>query len=97
MPDIQSVREYTHDGKEGFVVEWQFIGFSKGMAKFRSVCQTAMRFPTTITTCEIVGVKEFGKRDYNIQVFVPTEDFMSAGISNPIQWMRREFKERFLD
>lgn len=95
MPRIQSVETATHEGRDGFTIEWEFMGFSKSTAKFRAVGQTALRFPTTITSSEVVGVREFGDNDYNVLVFVPTEGFLSAGIQNPVDWMREQFNERF--
>lgn len=95
MPRIQSIHSETHEGKEGFIIEWEFIGFSEDMARFRAIGQTALRFPTTIVTAEVVGVREFDPRDFNVQVFVPTEGFMSAGINNPVEWMHDEFRDRF--
>lgn len=97
MPEIQSVQTGTHEGKEGFIVEWEFIGFSESAARFRAILMTAMRFPTTITTSEVVGVRELDKRDFNVQVFVPTEGFASAGIKNPVKFMREEFGQRFTE
>lgn len=95
MPEIQSIHSATHEGKDGFIIEWEFMGFTKNTAKFRAVGMTAMRFPTTIVTSEVVGVREFDPMDYNIQVFVPTEGFMSAGINNPAKWLHEEYRDRF--
>lgn len=96
MPEIQSVENATRDGEDGFIIEWQFIGFSESAARFRAVMMTAMRFPSTITTSKVVGVREFGDRDYNVRVFVPTEGFLSAGIQNPVEWVQEQFNERFM-
>jgi hypothetical protein len=96
MPRIQSVETGTHDGKQGFIIEWEFIGFHESTAKSRAVGQTSLRFPTTIVTSEVVGVREYGNKDYNVQVFVPTEGFMSAGITNPVEWMRENLGDRFI-
>lgn len=95
MPDIRAIKEGTHDGEDGFIVEWMMIGFSEQGAKFRAILTTAMRFPTTITEAEVVGVRELDPRDYDVHVFVPTEGFPSAGIQNPVRWMRDQFGERF--
>lgn len=97
MPSIRSVRDGTHEGEKGFVVEWEMIGFVEEVAKFRAVGMTAMRFPTTITEAEIVGIREFNNRDFNIQVFIPTEGFLSAGIKNPVDWFRDQFGGDQLD
>lgn len=95
MPDIQKVEKVTHKGKEGFIITWEFIGFTEPVAKFRAIGMTSLRFPTTITTSEVVGVRKFDSMDYNVGVFVPTEGFMSAGIKNPVEWMRDAFPDRF--
>lgn len=95
MPSIQSIHSATHEGTDGFIIEWEFIGFSEFGAKFRAVAMTASRFPSTIVTAEVVGVREFDPRDYNVQVFVPTEGFMSAGINNPAEWLHDEYRDRF--
>lgn len=81
--------------ENGFVITWSFNGFSESTAKFRARMMTAMRSPTTITTCKTVGVVEFEDMDYDVQVFVPTEGMLSAGIKNPIEWVREEFGDRF--
>ena len=96
MPQIRSVENATRDGTDGFVVEWEFIGFTEADATFRAVGMTALRFPTTIVSSEIVGVRKFGSTDYNVLVFVPTEGFMSAGITNPVEWMRDEFPDTYV-
>lgn len=93
MPDIVSITDGSHEGEEGFIIEWQMIGFTKGGAKFRARGMTALRFPTALTGTEVVGVKEFGDRDFNIDVFVPTEGFPSAGITNPVEWISDQFDE----
>lgn len=95
MPEIRAIREATHNGKEGFIVDWMMIGFTKQGAEFRAVLMTAMRFPTTITEVDIVGVRELDPRDYDVQIFVPTEGFPSAGIEQPIKWLREQFGNRF--
>lgn len=95
MPRIQSVSMTERDGREGFMVEWEFQGFTEADAKFRAKLMTAMRFPTTITTSKVLGVREFDSNDYNVLVFVPTEGLGSAGIPNPIKWAREEFGDRF--
>lgn len=93
MPDIQKIKEGTHRGEEGFIVTWEMRGFSKSGAKFRATLMTAMRFPTTITSSEVVSVAEFGDADFNVDVFVPTEGFASAGIGQPVKWLRDQFGE----
>lgn len=97
MPDIHSVKEATVGGVDGFIIEWQMRGFSKSSAKFRAVGMTALRFPTTITSSEVVGVREFDPMDFNVQVFVPLEGFADAGIGQPVKWMREQFQERFME
>lgn len=95
MPEIRSVSDTTHEGERGFIIEWEFRGFTEDTARFRAKMMTAARFPTTITTSEVIGVREFDPRDFNVQVFVPTEGFFSAGIASPVQWMREQFDERY--
>ena len=97
MPDIRKITEGEEEGKDGFIVTWEMMGFNKRAAKFRAAGMTAMRFPTTITGVKVVSVSEFGDRDFNVEVFVPTEGFPSAGISNPIEWMREQFDNRKLN
>ena len=96
MPTVRSVQDATRDGKDGFIIDWEMIGFTRPMAVLRARGATALRFPTTIATVDIVGVSEFGERDYNVQVFVPTEGFLAAGIQNPVKWLREQFGERAL-
>lgn len=91
MPDIVSITDGSHEGEEGFIIEWQMIGFTEQGAKFRARGMTAMRFPTTITGTSVVGTSEFGTNDYNVEVFVPTEGFLSAGIKNPVDWFQDQF------
>lgn len=97
MTRIQSVSNTTYKGRDGFIIEWEFIGFTENTARGRAKMMTAMRFPTTIATSKVIGVREFDPRDYNVQVFVPTEGFLSAGIQNPVKWMREQFGDRFLE
>lgn len=96
MPEIRKIQQTTHNDKEGFIVVWEMIGFQKSMARFRAIGMTAMRFPTTITEVEVVSVTEFEPRDYNIEVFVPTEGFPSAGISSPVDWLKEQFDSDIL-
>lgn len=94
MPEIRKIEDATHEGKDGFVIEWEMVGlFTEGGARFRAVGTTALRFPTTITEAEVVGVRELGKRKFNVRVFVPTEGFPAAGIQNPVKWFREQFGE----
>lgn len=95
MTDIVSVNDTTHNGEDGFTVKWRFMGFTESGAKFRAVVMAAMRFPTTITEVEVLRVSEFGKRDYDVVVFIPTDGFPKAGVTNPIEWAREQFGERF--
>lgn len=97
MPEIRTIREGTHEGKDGFIVEWEMIGFTESGARFRAVLMTAMRFPTTITEVDVVGIRDLGRRDQNVMVFVPTEGFPSAGIEQPVKWMKEQFRERFIE
>lgn len=97
MPDIHSVEEATVDGVDGFIIEWQMRGFNESSAKFRAVGMTALRFPTTITSSKVVGVRKFDPMDFNVRVFVPLEGFADAGIGQPVKWMREEFENRFKD
>lgn len=97
MPEIRTVREGAHEGKDGFIVEWEMIGFAERVARFRAVLMTALRFPTTITEVSIVGVRDLGHRDKNVMVFVPTEGFPSAGLEQPVKWAKEEFRERFIE
>lgn len=97
MPEITKVEEATRDGEDGFEVTWMMRGFSESGAKFRAAGMTAMRFPTTITELEVVTVREFDERDFNVTVFVPTRGFPSAGITNPVKWARSQFGERFMN
>lgn len=96
MTRISSIKESTVDGTEGFIIEWEMIGFAKPMAKFRARGMTALRFPTTITRVDIVGVREFGGNDFAVQVFIPTEGFLSAGIENPVNWLREQFGDKLI-
>lgn len=102
MPSIKTIREGSHDGEDGFIVEWKMFGFNEGIAKFRASGMTAMRFPTTITDVSVVGVENLGERvgigpvdagaeDHIVSVFVPTEGFPSAGIQNPLDWLQEQF------
>lgn len=97
MPEIRIIKEDTHDGKDGFLIEWMMTGFTESGAKFRANMMTALRFPTTITETKIVGVRKLDPRDYDVLIFVPTEGFPSAGIQNPVKWVREEFGDRFRD
>lgn len=96
MADIKKVESGRHDGKDGFIITYEMIGITKADAMFRAVPMTAMRFPTTITEAEVVGVTEFGDKDFDVRVFVPTEGFLDAGIGNPVGWVRDQFKDRFM-
>lgn len=99
MSRILGVHEDVVDGKEGFIINWEFVGLAKASARFRAVAQTAIRFPTTITDAEAVDVErrvtEPGNPNFRVAVFVPTEGFGAAGIGNPIKWMREQFGEKF--
>lgn len=95
MPDIQKVEDFSFEGRDGFLVTWEMIGFDKRGAEFRAKLSTAMRFPTTVTEVRVLGTSEFGDRDYNVDVWVPTEGFGSAGIKNPVEWVRENFGDRF--
>lgn len=99
MSRIISVHEDVVNGKEGFIVNWEFVGLTKQSAKFRAVAQTVLRFPTTITKAEMVDVERQvtapGDPNFRVAVFVPIEEFGSAGIPNPIEWARERFGERF--
>lgn len=97
MPDIRRIYDSTHKGKEGFVIEWELRGFSRFGAEFRAMAMTAGRFPTTITEISRVGTREFGETDFNVGVFVPTEGFVSAGVGQPLKWLRNQFEDRILD
>lgn len=70
------------------------MGFSKQGAQFRAITSTAMRFPTTIVSSKVTSVQEFGTDDFNVNVFVPTEGFMSAGIPSPREWLKENFGDR---
>ena len=94
MPSIRKVTDANVDGEEGFIITWEMMGFSKQGAKFRAITSTAMRFPTTITTSKIVSVQEFAEDDFNVNVFVPTEGFLSAGIPSPREWLKDNFGDR---
>lgn len=96
MPEIKSVRTAEHEGKEGFIVEWEFIGFTEGGAKFRAVLMTAMRFPTTITEVDVVRSRQTENRDMVVEIFVPTEGFPSAGIEQPMKWLKENFRDRIV-
>lgn len=95
MSSIREIRKGSRGGKDGFIITWEYIGFTKADAKFRAVLQTAMRFPTTITEAEVINVTEFENNDFNVEVFVPTEGFPSAGITAPVKWVRDNFGKRF--
>lgn len=95
MTTIRKVHEMEHDGRDGFVIVWEFVGFRKEVARFRAVAMTAMRFPTTTTDIEVLSVTKFDRGDFNVEVWVPTEGFFSAGIISPIQWLRENFPKRF--
>lgn len=99
MSRIIRVHEDVVDGKDGFIVNWEFAGLTETSARFRAVMQTALRFPTTITDAEVVDVERQvtapGNPNYRVAVFVPTEGFLSAGIGNPVQWIRERFEEVF--
>lgn len=91
MAEINSVTTGEHNGEEGLIVEWEFAGLREGMAEFRAMGMTAMRFPTTITEAEVIEISEVGAKSYAVKVFVPTKGFPSVGISNPIDWIRDNF------
>ena len=97
MPRIQSVSDTTYEGTRGFIIEWEFIGFSENTARGRAKMMTAMSFPTTIATSRVIGVREFDPNDFNVQVFVPTKGLLSAGIQNPIEWVREEMGDVFME
>lgn len=94
MPSIRKVTDATVDGEEGFIITWEMIGYSKQGAQFRALASTGVRFPTTITTSKVAGVQEFGEKDFNVNVFVPTEGFMSAGVPSPREWLEENFGDR---
>lgn len=96
MADIRRIREGEYEGEDGFIVTWEMTGVTKTAAEFRAVAKTAMRFPTTITSSEVVAVKEFGDFDFDVEVFVPTEGFASAGIGQPLEWVYEQFDDRVL-
>lgn len=99
MSKIESIHEDVVNGIEGFVINWEFVGLTKASAKFRAVGQTALRFPTTITDASVVDVERnvtgVGEPNFIVSVFVPTEGFGSAGIGNPVEWMKNQFGDRF--
>lgn len=99
MARIMRVHEDVVDGQDGFIINWEFVGLTKGTARFRAILQTAMRFPTTITDAKVVDIERLGavpgEPNYRIAVFIPTEGFGAAGIGNPIAWLRDQFDEKF--
>lgn len=46
---------------------------------------------------DVVSTADFGPRDYNVEVFVPTKGIGSVGIQNPVKWARESFGDRFQD
>lgn len=99
MARIINVVEDVVDGKEGFIINWEFVGLSKASARFRAVGMTALRFPTTVTEAKVVDIErqvvEPGVPNFRVSVFIPTEGIIAAGIGNPIAWMRDQFEEQF--
>lgn len=96
MVKIAKVETKKRGVREGIAIEWEMMGFSEVGAKMRARMATASRFPTTVATAEILGVREFGEDDYNVIIWIPTDGFMSAGIDNPVDWLERNFRERFM-
>lgn len=106
MPEIEGVENTTHRGKDGFIIEWSIPGVSKSGAKFKAVGSTSMRFPSTVTEIKVVGISEASSDSYNtrifdkaytVRVFVPTEGFLSAGIKNPVEWLKDQFSGDILN
>lgn len=93
MPEIETVFGANEGGRKGFIVRWKFpMALSEGAARFRARAMTTMRFPSTVTDLEIIrSGKSEETGDIMVDVFVPTEGFLSAGIQNPIEWVRENF------
>lgn len=93
MAKIVRVTQGSNNGKEGFIVVYKTQG---PLSEIRAVGMTALRFPTTVLEAEVVGEQETADGSYHTRVFVPTEGFPSAGITNPIQWAREQFGDTFI-